>query len=114
MNQLKQWDIFHYPFSFPPGPHQIVLISNNERCRSPHTLKINGLLCVSVRDSRMPRANEIFLDEQDGFEHKTAVACDLFQLVEKARLGIYVGSVNIERRRKIGRLIAESLRLLTI
>jgi len=107
---MMQWDIFLYPFE-DAGPHPAVVLSPNERCQNPAILHINALLCTSVKINREPKPIETVLDEADGLDWKTAVRCNVIYLLPKADFLERRGSVNLARRRAIGRKLIECFRL---
>lgn len=107
---MKQWSIYLYPFE-DEQPHPVVILSNDERCENKQLLHVNGLICSTVRGGRDPKKHEIFLDERDGLEWKTAVRCDYFYALPKSKFMDCRGAVSEARRKIIVRKIIECLRL---
>ena len=107
---MKPWEIYLFPFE-EEKPHPVVILSNMERCENADLDYVNGLLCTSARLQRLPKKNEIILDESDGLNWKTAVRCDFIYALPKADFQERRGEVSSVRRREIARKIAECLRL---
>lgn len=107
---MKPWEIYLFPFE-EEKPHPVVILSNMERCENVDLDYVNGLLCTSARLQRLPKKNEIILDESDGLNWKTAVRCDFIYALPKADFQERRGEVSSVRRREIARKIAECLRL---
>jgi mRNA-degrading endonuclease toxin of MazEF toxin-antitoxin module len=109
---MRQWDIWKFPFPEPIGAHWVVILSNDERCRSENFATVNALFCSTLRPAtRTPDVHEVVLNGSDGFERRTVVRCDVFYLLEKSKLQDRVGAVTAARRRQIAKAIAVSLRL---
>ena len=69
---------------------------------------MNGLVCSTVRPPDRPlRSHEVFLDDADGFENKTACRCHL--VIEFARVDILTtrGRVSFARQLAIKRKLRE-------
>ena len=109
---MRQWDIVLFPFR-EELPHPAVIVSNDERCENPDLEVVNALICTSAQLNRLPKKNEIILDESDGLDWKTAVRCDVIYLLPKAEFTGYRGQVSVARRAAIARKIAECLRFPT-
>ncbi len=106
---MKQWSIVLYPFE-EEKPHPVVILSTDEFCKNEAYAYVNGLICTSVQDNRLPKRREIFLDESDGLDRKTAVRCDFIHALPKAKFKELRGSVSAVRQKQLARKIAEVLR----
>ena len=100
---MKQWEIFDFPYPSADQPHAFVVISNAEVCSREKFPAVNGLICTTLQGNRTPLDYEVVIDEADGMDRRTAVACNLvFQLAKKDSLRKTArGIVTIERRRAI-------------
>ena len=109
MNHLKQWQIFDYPF-LKENTHPIVIISNDELCRNEKFEHFNALICTSVRDDRLPKPWEVFLEREDGFDHKTAVRCNFIYALSKEKLKNFRGIVTVTRQKQIEKVLGSCFR----
>ena len=100
---MKQWDT--YQWEFPHGEHPCIIISPDETCRNPDIKRVNVIGCSTHRAGRSPLAHEILLDTADGMEWSTLARCDLIYIALKTELKKRRGSVTLERRRALGRLL---------
>lgn len=98
-----------YPFD-EEKPHPVVILSNDEFCKNEDYKFVNGLICTSVRDDRPPKRREVFIDESDGLDRKTAVRCDFIHVLTKKNFKEQRGSITPQRQREISRKIAEVFR----
>ena len=108
--EIKQWDIFMFPFS-QERRHPAVIISIDETCHNEDIAEVNALLCTSAKLNRPPKSTEEVLDEADGLDWKTMVRCDRIYLLPKTQFEERKGSVTEERQHLIARKIVEVFRL---
>src|SRR5207248_117976 len=106
--EMKQWDIYLYPFD-NEKPHPVVILSNNERIAA--RTSVNGLLCRTLRANKPLNSAEVPLDRADGLDWATAVNCEFIYQMDKTLLREQRGQVSYERRGQITRKIIEALRL---
>jgi mRNA-degrading endonuclease toxin of MazEF toxin-antitoxin module len=109
-HNLKQWDIFMFPFS-KEKRHLAIVISNDEICQNSDIHQVNALLCTSAKVNRGPKPTEEVLDEAEGLDWKTMVRCDRVYLLAKAQFDDRKGAVTPERRHLIARKLVEVFRL---
>ena len=84
MSTFRQWDTVLVPYPTPNNPHYLVLLSPDHLAGREEFQNLNGLVCTTIRPpDRALRSHEVFLDEADGFENKTACRCHL--IIEFAR-----------------------------
>ena len=106
---MRQWDIYLFPFG-KIKPHPILIISNNEICKSERYEEVNGLLCTSLGSKEL-RPHQLILDESDGLDWKTAVDCDFIFTLPKDEFKEFRGHVESHSRRKgLAAKIAECFR----
>ena len=98
---MTQWDI--YEWAFPHGVHPAIILSPPDRCLHGQTVNVFG--CSSQRATRLPRAEEIILDEADGLDWQTLCRLDVIWLAPKSELKRQRGSLTFERRRQLGNRI---------
>ena len=109
MSFIKQWSIFDYPFE-AEQPHPVVIISNDELCKNENFIHFNGLICTTVRDNRTSKPWEVFLDQEDGFNYKTAVRCNFIYALPKVKLKTFRGLVTDTRQRQIEKILCSCFR----
>ena len=107
---MQQWSIYLFPFE-SEKPHPVIIVSNDELCNNRDFPSVNGLLCTTVREGRAPKKREVFLDETDGLEWKTAARCDFIYALPKNEFKERRGIVSLARRKQISKKIAECFRL---
>lgn len=84
MSALRQWDTVLVPYPSAANPHYLVLLSPDALVGNADFRNLNGLVCSTIRPPDRPvRSHEVFLDDVDGFENKTACRCHL--VIEFAR-----------------------------
>ena len=88
----------------------MIILSNDEICSNASYKDVNAIPCSSVRDDRMPRITEVFLDATDGLDRKSSVRCNFFYSLPKAEFQNLRGTVSINRRKQIVKVIAISFR----
>jgi mRNA-degrading endonuclease toxin of MazEF toxin-antitoxin module len=96
---MKAWDIYSFQPPNWPEPHPAVIVSHPLRVTNKP--EVNVLMCSSQRAARVPKPNEVILDESDGLDWPTICKCDLLHAVEKSDLKQLRGHVTGERRREI-------------
>jgi hypothetical protein len=75
---LRQWDIVLVPYPTANNPHYLVLLSPDPLAGNTDFQNLNGLVCSTIRPPDRPiRSHEVFLDQADSFDHKTACRCHL-------------------------------------
>jgi hypothetical protein len=105
---LRQWDIALVPYPTANNPHYLVLLSPDPLSGNADFQNLNGLVCSTIRPPDRPiRSHEVFLDEADGFEHKTACRCHL--IIEFSRKDILrtQGRISLPRQAAIRRKLRE-------
>jgi hypothetical protein len=104
---MKQWEIFDFPYPSAGQPHAFVIISNAEVCTRERFPAVNGLICTTMQGNRSPLDFEVVIDEADGMDRRTAVACVVvFQLAKSDALRKTArGIVTIPRRRAIVKVL---------
>ena len=95
---MKQWDTCQW--TFPHGSHPAVILSRNAVCELGQG--INLLACSSHRATRLPRENEIILDEAGGMDWQTLCKLETIWLASVRDLRPR-GALSIERRRHLAR-----------
>jgi hypothetical protein len=104
----RQWDIALLPYPTANNPHYLVLLSPDHLAENPDFQNLNGLVCSTIRPPDRPlRSHEVFLDQADGFENKTACRCHL--VIEFAREKILQtrGRVSLARQAAIKRKLRD-------
>ncbi|MBM3841373.1 MAG: type II toxin-antitoxin system PemK/MazF family toxin [Verrucomicrobia bacterium] len=94
---MRQWDVYLYAFQ-QEQPHPVVVLSNDEICANPDIQFVNGLLCSSLRQDRVLKRREAFLDQGDGLDWRTAVRCDFIYTLHKPLFGEQRGRVSDVRQ----------------
>jgi hypothetical protein len=105
---LRQWDIVLVPYPTESNPHYLILISPDYLAGNEDFQNLNGLVCSTIRPPDRPiRSHEVFLDQADSFENKTACRCHL--IIEFAREDILQtrGQVSLNRQLAIKRKLRE-------
>ena len=105
---LRQWDIVLVPYPTASNPHHLILISPDYLAGNEDFQNLNGLVCSTIRPPDRPiRSHEVFLDQADSFENKTACRCHL--IIEFAREDILQtrGQVSLNRQLAIKRKLRE-------
>src|SRR5262245_24267505 len=95
---MRQWDTCQW--TFPHGSHPAVILSRNAVCDLGQ--RINLLACSSHRATRLPRENEIILDEADGMDWQTLCKLETIWLADASELKPR-GALTLERRRHLAR-----------
>jgi mRNA-degrading endonuclease toxin of MazEF toxin-antitoxin module len=101
---MQQWAIYLYDFH-QEQPHPVVVLSSDEICANPDIQYVNGLLGVSLRTDRPLKRREVFLDQADGLDWKTAVRCDFIYTLNKTLFRESRGRVSEVRRLELLRKI---------
>ena len=71
---MKQWDIYTFPYPSEEESHPGVILSPDAVATNDAVETVNVLLCATVRpETREPKFYEVYLDQEDGLERKTAV-----------------------------------------
>ena len=91
--------------------HPGVVISCEEDCQDPEFLRVNVLYGSKKPPAAQLETWQVLLNGADGLDFRTAVDCGIFYLVDKAACSSAIGTVSFERRRAIGRIMIEILRL---
>ena len=105
---MRQWDVVLLPYPTANNPHYLVLLSPDQLASNSDFANLNGLVCSTIRPPDRPlRSHEVFLDEADGFDHKTACRCHL--IVEFAREDILssLGRVSASRQMALRRKLRD-------
>ncbi len=108
MSGLRQWDLVLVPYPTVANPPYLVLPSPDSLTANADFRNLNGLVCSTIRPPDRPlRSHEVFLDQADSFEHKTACRCHL--MIEFAREDILtvLGRVSSARILAIKRKLRE-------
>lgn len=108
MSALRQWDTVLVPYPSVTNPHYLVILTPDNLAQNEDFKNLNGLVCSTIRPPDRPvRSHEIFLDQADGFENKTACRCHL--VIEFAREDILKrhGRVSTARQAAIKRKLRE-------
>jgi hypothetical protein len=101
---MTQWEIYDFPFPLPVGQHPFVIISSNTVCQDKRVGFVNVFVCTTVRGNRSILDYEVLIDQEDGMDFRTAVACNAMFMVPKADIPAANqrrGLVSTERRRAI-------------
>ena len=91
--------------------HPAVLISREEVCRDERKARLNVLYGTTRRPGDAPDPLEVQLNGADGLERPTLFTCAHIYTVSRRNILQGMGRVTPERRRQIGRKIAEAFRL---
>lgn len=106
---IRQWSIWKAkPEGFEKA-HWFVIISGQERLDAERRLKVNSLVCFSLRGEALD--SDVRLNGADGFEAPTVCQCDLVYFLDKNQLKDCIGAVTWERQQQIKSRIKELLRL---
>jgi mRNA-degrading endonuclease toxin of MazEF toxin-antitoxin module len=107
---LKQFEVWR--FDFPDkGEHPVVIISPPDFAAARN---VNILCCTSQRQSRRPYPFEVMLNSADGLDWETFCDCSAMYLVPSAKLYGRRGTVILERRIQIRRMIRDVFRLMAL
>ena len=98
---MNAWDVFEADLGW--GVHPVVIVSHPSRAARKEFVEI--LDCASQRAARPAGEHEVILDQSDGMDWQTFCKCDLIIAVPRAELKNHRGSVGLERRRQIVRVM---------
>ena len=112
MTKLSQWDVVRVRINPEDRDmHPAVLISREEVCRDERKARLNVLYGTTRRPGDAPDPLEVQLNGADGLERPTLFTCAHIYTVSRRNILQGMGRVTPERRRQIGRKIAEAFRL---
>jgi hypothetical protein len=100
------------PYLTVASPNCLVLLSPDHLLGNPDFPNLNGLVCSTIRPPDRPlRSHEVFFDEADGFEQRTACRCHLIIAFVREDILRTRGRVSMVRQGVIGREPREFFRL---
>ena len=110
--KISQWDVLRVRINPEDrDAHPAVLISREELCRDERKSRLNVLYGTTRRPGDTPDPLEVQLNGADGLERPTLFTCAHLYTINRRNITEVMGRVTSERRRQIGRRIAEAFRL---